>query len=122
MEWLWIALIVLCAVSLFALTRASFVSAGEARRLLKDGALVIDVRTAGEFQAGHLPQALNVPLSDLNDQVALRAPDKSRPILVHCQAGGRSAIAKRQLKAMGYANVHNLGSLARAREIVSSIG
>lgn len=104
----------------FALTRASFVPAGEAVRLLASGAVVVDVRTTGEFAKGHLPQALNIPLSEVRDQIVQQVPDKSRAILVHCQAGGRSEIAKRQLKARGYVNVHNLGSLARAQQIVSS--
>jgi phage shock protein E len=120
MEWLWVILIVVFAAGWFALTRASFVPAGEALRLLASGAVVIDVRTAGEFAKGHLPQALNIPLSEVRDQIVRQVPDKSRAILVHCHAGGRSEIAKRQLKAMGYVNVHNLGSLARAQQIVSS--
>lgn len=119
MEWLWISLIALVAVGLFLLTRASFVSAGDARRLLESGAVVIDVRTVGEFQAGHLPQALNIPLSELRDQIGRQVTDKNRPMLVHCQAGGRSEIARRRLKKMGYVRVYNLGSLARARQIVS---
>jgi len=46
-------------------------------------------------------------------------PDKSRALLLHCLSGGRSAIAKRQLRNMGYANAFNLGSLSRARRLVS---
>lgn len=122
MEWLWIALIVLSAVGFFVLTRASFVAATEAHRLLANGAVVIDVRTAGEFRSGHLPQARNIPLSELSEEIGRQVPDKNCAVLVHCQAGGRSEMAKRRLQKMGYANVHNLGSLARAQQIVSSVG
>lgn len=122
MEWLWTVLIALFAGALFFFTRASFVPAGEVHRLLSQGAVVVDVRTAGEFHGGHLPQARNIPLSELQDEAGRQLPDKTCPILVHCQAGGRSEMAKRRLRKMGYVNVHNLGSLARAREIVSSAG
>lgn len=122
MEWIWVILIVLFAVGWFALSRASFVPSGEATRLLANGAVVIDVRTAGEFAMEHLPHALNIPLSEVREQIARQIPDKSRVILVHCHAGGRSEIAKRRLKAMGYTNVHNLGSFGRAQHIVSSAG
>ena len=122
MEWLWISLIALSAVGFFVLTRASFVSASEAHRLLASGAVVIDVRTAGEFRSGHLPQARNIPLNELSEEIGRQVPDKNGAVLVHCQAGGRSEMAKRRLQKMGYANVHNLGSLSRAREIVSSAG
>lgn len=122
MEWLGVSLITLFATGCFFLTRASFVSADEARRLLARGAVVIDVRTPGEFQAGHLPQALNIPLSELRDQIGWNVTDRNHPVLVHCQAGGRSEIARRRLKQMGYTNVSNLGSLARAQRIVSPAG
>jgi len=46
--------------------------------------------------------------------------DKQQPILLHCLSGGRSAIALRQLKTMGYQQVFNLGSLSRAQQIVQA--
>ena len=65
----------------------------------------------------------NQPFLDLSDLVVSLAPgelkDKSRVLLLHCLSGGRSGIAKRQLKGMGYTNVFNLGSYGRAKQIVS---
>jgi rhodanese-related sulfurtransferase len=46
-------------------------------------------------------------------------PDKQRPVLLHCLSGGRSSIARGVLKRMGY-RAYNLGSLGRARRLVSS--
>ena len=83
MEWLWVILIVVFAVGWFALTRASFVPSAEAVRLLASGAVVIDVRTAGEFAKGHLPQALNIPLCEVRAQISRHVPEKSRAVLVH---------------------------------------
>ncbi len=104
----------------FALKRLSFVSAAVAQRHLKQGALVIDVRSPGEFHSGHLAAAINIPLGELRASLPLRVPDKSQTLLVHCLSGGRSAIARQQLKSLGYANVFNLGSLARAKTIVNA--
>ena len=120
MEWLWTVLIVLIAAGLPAFARASFVPVDEARRLLGNGAVIVDVRTMEEFQSGHLPQTLNIPLSRLREQIGPHVPDRNQVVLVHCQAGGRSEIARRRLKKMGYVNVYNLGSLVRARQIASS--
>ena len=79
---------------------------------------MVDVRTAREFASGHLPGAANIPLDELAARIAAAVPDKSTPVLVHCLSGTRSAMACRTLKGLGYAEVVNLGSVARARRIV----
>lgn len=94
------------------------ISEAEARQLLKSGARVIDVRSRGEFGAGHVKGAVNVPLDELGQRIGGVAPDKHAPLLLHCLSGGRSAIARRSLRSQGYTRVHNLGSLARAKQIV----
>ena len=53
-------------------------------------ALVIDVRTEAEFREQHLPGALNIPLDRLSEEIARHAPDKSKPLLLHCRSGARS--------------------------------
>ena len=102
----------------FILKRVSFVSAEAAQKLLRQGAIVIDVRSRQEFQEGCLPGAINIPLGELRDGLPRRVKAKSQPLLLHCLSGGRSGMARSQLKRMGYVNVFNLGSLARARRIV----
>ncbi len=94
------------------------VSAKTARMYLKQGALVVDVRTAAEFKAGHLADAVNIPLDELPDSLPRDIPDKNQVLLLHCLSGTRSGIARRILNSLGYQNVFNLGSLARARKIV----
>ena len=67
---------------------------------------VIDVRSANEWQAGHLPGATHIPLGYLADRAA-EIP-RSKPIVVQCQSGARSAIAASLLERLGLTNVSNL--------------
>jgi phage shock protein E len=119
MDWKILIIVAVVVVAFFALKRMSFVSAEVARKLLAAGALVIDVRSTGEYGSGHVAKAVNIPLGELTERVPQIVKDKNQVLLVHCLSGGRSAIAKLQLKRMGYANAFNLGSLRRARQIVS---
>lgn len=118
MDWIIAIVAVAVIAAFFLLKRMSFVPEKTAREHLANGALVIDVRSPEEFRSGHVPAAVNIPLGELCDGVPNRVKDKNQTLLVHCLSGGRSAIAKQQLKAMGYTQVFNLGSLARAKGIV----
>lgn len=117
MDWKILVIVAVAVVAFFALKRMSFVSADLARQHLAAGALVIDVRSAGEYSGGHVAKAVNLPLGELTERVPQIAKDKNQVLLVHCLSGGRSAIARQQLKRMGYVNVFNLGSLRRAKQI-----
>ena len=90
----------------------------EAWTAIRGGALLVDVRSQNEFDQGHLEGAALIP----HDQIASRASelgsDKSRPIVLYCPSGNRSARAKRTLEGLGYTNVMNAGayeSLKRAQ-------
>ncbi len=100
------------------LRRRGQISPNAAKQALETGGLVIDARSRSEFNAGHLAEALNVPLDELEALAPQIAKDKTQALLLHCQSGMRSGVAAQKLKGMGYANVFNLGSLSRAREIV----
>ena len=67
---------------------------------------VVDVRGASEWAEGHVPGALHIPLGYLADRAG-EIP-AGRPVVVHCQAGGRSSIAASVLERLGLANVSNL--------------
>ena len=114
---IWIIASVIAAVWVFK--RMSFVSPDNASKYLRQGALVVDVREAGEYRGGHLPKAVNIPLGELRNSLPRRVTDKNQVLLLHCLSGTRSGIAKRQLKGMGYTNVFNLGSYGRAEKILS---
>ena len=72
--------------------------------------VIIDVRSPGEFQMGHVQGALLLPLSDLMGGAALPVEDKNTPIVVYCASGGRSSMAQALLAQMGYSRVTNGGS------------
>jgi len=118
MNW-WDLLIVFGIVAAFLLyRRAGLISVKDAKQYLRSGALVIDVRTAGEFVAGHLPVAVNLPLSEIETNWTRRIKDKEQVLLLHCQSGTRSSAAKKKLIAMGCPNAYNMGGYTRAARIV----
>jgi phage shock protein E len=109
------------AIAAFLLfKRLMLLGPAAARDWLEKGAIVIDVRSEGEFRERHLPAAINIPLGQLREEIARRAPDKEQPLLLHCLSGGRSGVGKGMLRRMGYRNVFNLGSYGRAEKIVGA--
>ena len=76
-------------------------------QLINDGAVIVDVRTKGEYQQGHIKGSLNIPLNNLSSQ--LTKLKKDNPIITCCASGMRSAQAKSILKSNGYAEVYNGG-------------
>ena len=77
-----------------------------------DGALVLDVRSAREFAAGHLPGALNVPHTELRERLdEVRAVAAGRPVRVHCASGFRSYLAHRVLDQAGFDSANLSGGL-----------
>lgn len=84
------------------------VDSAKVQDLLADPAAVhvVDVRTAGEFQAGHLKGAENAPVDQL--QTAVQGWDKTKPLLVYCATGSRSASAVQQLQSMGFETIYHM--------------
>lgn len=81
-------------------------------RLLDAGqALAVDVREPDEYAAGHIPGAILLPLGQVGARAATVLPDKNAHLLVYCRTGRRSDAAGRQLLAMGYTRVQNLGGV-----------
>jgi phage shock protein E len=78
------------------------------KSLINEGALIIDVRTKDEFMQGHNKNAINVPLNLLINNISKIKTTK--PIIVVCASGIRSANAKMLLKSKGFKNVYNGGS------------
>lgn len=76
--------------------------------LKKSGAILIDVRSAGEFASANAPGTINIPLQELGRR--LGEIPKSAPVVVCCASGTRSGMAKLMLKKNGYQNVHNIGT------------
>lgn len=78
-------------------------------QLVKDGAIILDVRTKGEYTSGHIKNSLNISVDQLSNNLS-KLKDKNKPIITCCASGMRSASAKNMLKANGYTEVYNGGS------------
>ena len=77
-----------------------------AKRLPSNGVVLIDVRNDNEWDEGHIPSAIHIPLGRLAERI--NEVPGNKPIVVHCQMGGRSAIAASVLQKLGRKNVTNL--------------
>lgn len=117
--WIFYALILLGILAFAIMRRKGQISTKEATEFARRGAIVIDVRSPEEYSAGHLSQALNMPVEEIASLLPAKVRDKSRVILLHCKTGLRSKKAKTLLDRQGYANVFDMGSYERAFKIVS---
>ncbi len=77
--------------------------------LVKQGAIIIDVRSKGEYMGGNIKGSINISVDALNANLS-KLKDKNKPIITCCASGMRSAAAKNILKSNGYTQVHNGGS------------
>ena len=76
--------------------------------LVKNGAIILDVRSKGEFNSGHIKGAVNIPVDVLRNNLA-QLKDKNKTVITCCASGMRSASAKNILKTNGFTNVYNAG-------------
>jgi phage shock protein E len=106
-----VALVLAAAVFLLVRRRGDL-TPDEAHRLVERGALLVDVRSPDEFAAGHLPNAVNVPVGELDARLGELGP-KDRPLVLYCRSGNRSARAAGTLTRAGFTGVHNLGAMSR---------
>ena len=101
------AVVALAAVGLAGCSSDSGVADNaRLRELQAQGAPVIDVRTTGEFEAGHIPGAIHVPLESLTS--AAEGLDPSAPVVLYCATGARSAEAAHVLRSLGFERVYDL--------------
>lgn len=78
-------------------------------QLVKNGAIILDVRSKGEYAGGHIKGSINIPVDQLRNNLN-KLKDKNQPIITCCASGMRSASAKGLLKSGGYAEVYNGGA------------
>jgi phage shock protein E len=86
---------------------------------LKAGAKIIDVRTVREYNAGHYPGSINIPVDQLGSHVK-KLGDPSRPIVMYCHSGMRSGRAMKILKRKGFSKAINAGSYHRIMQITTN--
>ncbi len=83
----------------------------QAKQILDNGqVLLLDVRTDEEFVTGHIPNAINIPVDELEERLD-ELEDKNKIILVYCKSGTRSVIACEILESANYTNIYNMGGV-----------
>lgn len=83
----------------------------KAMMLRDDGHIILDVRRADEYEAGHIPGAICLPNEEIGAEPPGLLPDKEQIILVYCRSGRRSKEAAQKLFDMGYTAVFEFGGI-----------
>ncbi len=110
-NWYWAALAAVSGTLLIvtSVRGSRGISPAQATQLInRSDAVVIDVRDAGEYAAGHLLNAQHIPLAELDKRLGELDKLKDKPVILNCQTGSRSASACDILRKAGFTQVHNL--------------
>ena len=75
------------------------------------GYIILDVRTAEEYNEGHIENAINIPNEEIGTEEISRLPDKDQMIFVYCRSGNRSKDASNKLAKLGYTNIIEFGGI-----------
>ena len=81
----------------------------EFSELVSRGAIILDVRTKGEYANGHIRGSANIPVDQLNRNLK-KLKSKNRPIITCCESGSRSGVARSILRSNGFTEVYNGGA------------
>ena len=89
------------------------ITAEEAKKIMDSGEdyIILDTREQDEFDSGHIPKAILIPYTEIENKAEEMLPDKDKLILVYCRSGRRSKIAAESLAKLGYANVKEFGGI-----------
>jgi phage shock protein E len=85
---------------MFDFIKSLFKGNGDVAKLVKEGAVIVDVRTKGEYQAGHIEGSRNIPLDNIKKEAAV-VKNLNKPVVTVCRSGNRSGMAKSILAAAG---------------------
>lgn len=86
-------------------------SEGLARMESDENYILLDVRRVDEFEAGHIPGAVNLPNEEIGTEEIPSLPDKAQTIYIYCRSGNRSKQAADKLLALGYTNLIEFGGI-----------
>jgi phage shock protein E len=108
------ALVAAFAASALPAAEKGFDDPARLARLVREGKpayVLVDVRTPAEYESGHIPTAVNVPV----DVIGTRPPTEAKDtlIVVYCRSGNRSATARNILVDLGYTNVVDFGAVSK---------
>ena len=89
------------------------ITAQKAKQIMDNetGVTVVDVREPYEYQEGHIPGAVSLPLGDISTKAATVLPDQNATVMVYCYSGARSQSAARTLLSLGYTHVLDFGGI-----------
>ena len=118
-KWIWIMLAALlltaCAQEQENDREAVYmnITAQEAKQIMdsQEGYIILDVREQEEFDQGHIPGAILIPYTQIEERAEEVLPDKEQLILVYCRSGRRSKIAAEALVELGYTNIREFGGI-----------
>ena len=85
----------------------------EAKKIMDSGDehIILDVREKSEYDAGHIPQSILLPYTEIYSKAEELLPQKDKLILVYCRSGRRSKIAAADLALLGYTNIKEFGGI-----------
>lgn len=106
MFWVWSVVLVAVIMYFYTMLGAGLVSAQKAKELIMSGQVktIIDVRTSAEFNMGHFPGAINIPVNRIPEASMLSLSRDG--VLVYCNTGQRARFASQKLRAIGFKNVY----------------
>ena len=89
------------------------ITAQEAKQIMdtQEGYIILDVREQEEFDQGHIPGAILIPYTQIEEMADEMLPQKEQLILVYCRSGRRSKIAAEALVELGYTNIREFGGI-----------
>ena len=89
------------------------ITAEDAKKIMDSGEehIILDTREQDEFDEGHIPGAILIPYTEIENKAEEILPDKEEMILVYCRSGRRSKIAAESLAKLGYTNVKEFGGI-----------
>ena len=89
------------------------ITAEEAKKIMDSDEehIILDTREQDEFDEGHIPGAILIPYTEIENKAEAMLPDKDKLILVYCRSGRRSKIAAESLSKLGYTNVKEFGGI-----------
>ena len=89
------------------------ITAEEAKKIMDSGEehIILDTREQDEFDEGHIPGAILIPYTEIENKAEEMLHDKDKLILVYCRSGRRSKIAAESLSKLGYTNIKEFGGI-----------
>ena len=107
----------LCGCSSDSVSENGLISYDDAKEFLDNGAVLVDVRSKEEYDAGHIEGAILFPVDTIDKESAAEVfISPKQTIIVYCRSGARSSEAYKMLAELGYTNVYDLGSIDKWRE------